>query len=102
MYTAIVEPTIMYAASVWYRAARKQNAQKILNQVQRAFAQKISKSYRIVSLHSALILAGILPLDLRIQEAAKLYEAKRGIPDITIEIKTPYIVTHHIMSRIST
>lgn len=32
----------------------------------------------IARYHSALILAGILPLDLRIQKAAALYEARRG------------------------
>ncbi|XP_049866283.1 uncharacterized protein LOC126366981 [Pectinophora gossypiella] len=37
------------------------------------------RAYRTVSLNSALVLAGILPLDLRIQEAASLYEARRGV-----------------------
>ncbi|XP_069357542.1 uncharacterized protein [Maniola hyperantus] len=54
--------------------------QKRLNTVQRGFAQKICKSYRTVSLNAALLLAGLIPLDLRIQEAAQLYEAKRGRP----------------------
>ncbi|GBP83163.1 hypothetical protein EVAR_59576_1 [Eumeta japonica] len=31
-----------------------------------------------VSLHSALILARLLPLDIRVREAARLYEVKRG------------------------
>ncbi|CAH2208723.1 jg510, partial [Pararge aegeria aegeria] len=39
----------------------------------------MTKAYRTVSLNSALILAGMIPLDLRIQEAATLFEAKRGI-----------------------
>nr|XP_049706041.1 uncharacterized protein LOC126056565 [Helicoverpa armigera] len=49
-----------------------------LNTVQRGFAQKICKSYRTVSLNSALLLAGLLPLDLRVKEAAGLYEARKG------------------------
>lgn len=53
MNTAVVDPTILYAASVWHKAAKKLKAQKVLNQVQRAFAQKIFKSYRTVFLHSA-------------------------------------------------
>ncbi|KAL0821384.1 hypothetical protein ABMA28_005970 [Loxostege sticticalis] len=80
IYTATVEPIIMYAAAAWAPAANKIGAQKLLNSVQRGFAQKLCKSYRTVSLHSALTLAGILPLDLRIQEAAALYETKRGSP----------------------
>lgn len=52
--------------------------------MQRGFAQKIIKSYRTVSLNAALVLSGLLPLDIRIQEAAELYEAKRGKPQQTI------------------
>ncbi|XP_023936910.2 uncharacterized protein LOC112045076 [Bicyclus anynana] len=41
----------------------------------------MTKSYRTVSLNAAMALAGILPLDLRIREAASLYEAKRGVSE---------------------
>ncbi|CAK1595525.1 unnamed protein product [Parnassius mnemosyne] len=78
MYTAVVEPVILYAASAWAPAAKKLGVRKQLNTVQRGFAQKIIKSYRTVSLHSALALSGLLPLDLRVQEAASLFEARRG------------------------
>ncbi|KAL0850679.1 hypothetical protein ABMA28_006624 [Loxostege sticticalis] len=70
----------MYAAAAWAPTAEKIGVRKLLDSVQRGFAQKLCKSYRTVSLHSALTLAGILPLDLRIQEAAALYETKRGSP----------------------
>ncbi|XP_045491948.1 uncharacterized protein LOC123691511 [Colias croceus] len=53
--------------------------QKRLNTVQRGFAQKICRAYRTVSLNSAMLMAGILPLDLRILEASRLYEIKRGV-----------------------
>nr|XP_037872684.1 uncharacterized protein LOC119629756 [Bombyx mori] len=79
IYTAVIEPIILYAASVWAPAVSKLGIQKSLNTVQRGFAQKLCKAYRTVSLNSALALAGILPLDLRIREAASLYEAKRGV-----------------------
>ncbi|XP_063833265.1 uncharacterized protein LOC135082400 [Ostrinia nubilalis] len=80
IYVATVEPIIMYAAAAWAPASSKLGVQKLLSTVQRGFAQKLCKSYRTVSLHSALALAGILPLDLRIQEAAALYFARRGSP----------------------
>ncbi|XP_063893008.1 uncharacterized protein LOC135117540 [Helicoverpa armigera] len=84
IYTAAVEPTILYAASAWAPAANKLGVQKQLNVVQRGFAQKLCKAYRTVSLNSALLLAGILPLDIRIREAASLYEAKGGGPQPTL------------------
>ncbi|XP_063835567.1 uncharacterized protein LOC135084759 [Ostrinia nubilalis] len=80
IYIATVEPIIMYAAAAWAPASEKLGVRKLLSTVQRGFAQKLCKSYRTVSLHSALALAGILPLDLRIQEAAALYKARRGSP----------------------
>ncbi|GBP54248.1 hypothetical protein EVAR_36463_1 [Eumeta japonica] len=39
---------------------------------------KAWRAYRTVSLHSALILARLLPLDIQVRKAAKLYEVKRG------------------------
>lgn len=78
IYVAVVEPVVLYASSVWAPAADKALVKKQLYAIQRGFAQKICKSYRTVSLNAALVLARLLPLDLRVQEAAQLYEAKRG------------------------
>ncbi|XP_026325745.1 uncharacterized protein LOC113234606 [Hyposmocoma kahamanoa] len=76
----VVEPIILYAASVWAPATGKLKVQQQLNTVQRGFAQKNIKSYRTVSLSAALTLSGLLPLDMRVRENAQLYEAKRGKP----------------------
>lgn len=78
IYVAVIEPIVLYAASVWSPAVEKLMVRKQLNSLQRGFAQKICKSYRTVSLTSALILAGQLPLDLRVQEAATLFKIKKG------------------------
>lgn len=78
IYMAVIEPIIMYAASVWAPAATKLLARKHFDTIQRSFAQKIIRAYRTVSTHAAMLLAGLLPLDMKIQEILKLYEAKRG------------------------
>nr|XP_037871018.1 uncharacterized protein LOC119629397 [Bombyx mori] len=78
IYIAVVEPVILYASSAWAPAANKLGVRKRLNAVQRSFAQKLCRAYRTVSLNSALVLAGVLPLDLRVREMASLYVAKRG------------------------
>ncbi|CAK1579866.1 unnamed protein product [Parnassius mnemosyne] len=46
MYTAVVEPVVLYAVSVWASAAKMLGVRKQLNTVQRGFAQKIIKAYR--------------------------------------------------------
>lgn len=78
IYVAVIEPIVMYASSAWSPASEKIMVQNQLNALQRRFAQKICKAYRTVPLNAALVLTGLLPLDLRVQEAAQLYEAKRG------------------------
>nr|XP_037877411.1 uncharacterized protein LOC119630950 [Bombyx mori] len=49
IYTATIEPIILYAASVWAPAAKKLMTIKQLQVVQRGIAQKICKGYRTVS-----------------------------------------------------
>ncbi|GBP00870.1 hypothetical protein EVAR_50151_1 [Eumeta japonica] len=57
---------------------RKLGVRKMLDAVQRSVALKACRAHRTVSLHSALILSRLLPLDIRVREAAWLYEVKRG------------------------
>ncbi|CAH2097271.1 unnamed protein product [Euphydryas editha] len=78
IYVAVIEPIVLYAASVWSPAAEKLSIRKQLNSLQRGFVQKMCKAYRTVSLTSALVLTGLLPLDLRVREAAILFKTKKG------------------------
>ncbi|GBP90791.1 Putative 115 kDa protein in type-1 retrotransposable element R1DM [Eumeta japonica] len=57
---------------------RKLGVRKMLDAVQRSVALKVCRAHRTVSLHSALIPSRLLPLDIRVREAAWLYEVKRG------------------------
>ncbi|GBP97546.1 hypothetical protein EVAR_68556_1 [Eumeta japonica] len=50
----------------------------MLDAVQRSVSLKACRAHRTVSLHSALILSRLLPLDIRVREAAWLCEVKRG------------------------
>ena len=79
IYVAVIEPIITYGASAWAASTQLQMNRKQLETVQRGFAQKICKAYRTTSLTSVQLLSGTLPLDLRIQEAAILYKAKKGV-----------------------
>ncbi|GBP32083.1 Putative 115 kDa protein in type-1 retrotransposable element R1DM [Eumeta japonica] len=78
IYVAMIESIVMYASCVWVPAARKLGVRKMFDALQRSIALKACRAYQTVSLHSALILARLLPLDIRVMEAAKVYEVKRG------------------------
>ncbi|GBP96905.1 Putative 115 kDa protein in type-1 retrotransposable element R1DM [Eumeta japonica] len=78
IYITVIEPIVLYASCAWAPATRKLGVRKMLDAVQRSVALKACRAHRTVSLHSALILARLLPLDIRVREAAWLYEVKRG------------------------
>jgi hypothetical protein len=101
IYVAVIEPIILYGACAWATAAGLEMNGKRLESTHRNFAQKICKAYKTVSLISALILSGTIPIDLRIQEAASLYKAKKGLsvdyvpPGRRIEEKVRFSDTPH-------
>ncbi|XP_047993599.1 uncharacterized protein LOC125232032 [Leguminivora glycinivorella] len=69
---------------------RRVYARNRLHQLTRAFAIRVAKAHRTVSLVSAALLAGIIPLDLRLKEQRDLYEVKRGkeletLPDRSLQ-----------------
>ncbi|XP_037293087.1 uncharacterized protein LOC119188929 [Manduca sexta] len=104
IYTAAVEPVILYAASAWAPSSRKLGVRKQLGAIQRSFAQKMTKAYRTVSLNSALLLAGVLPLDIRVRETALLYEIKRGhssevVGDREVEAPVAFVNLDHPAER---
>lgn len=107
IYVAVVEPIIMYASSVWAQAVDLEKNKSHLNTIQRGFAQKICKSYRTVSLKSALALSGLLPLDLRIAEAASLYRVKKNFsqeylpPEAELERNVSYLDQPHPSTQTS-
>ncbi|CAF4950830.1 unnamed protein product [Pieris macdunnoughi] len=101
IYTAVVEPVILYAASAWSPSVSKLYIKKRLDSVQRGFAVKICKAHKTASLNSVRVLAELLPLDLRVVEEATLFKIKKGhdtlevLKDVEIELKTPYQNTPH-------
>ncbi|XP_045504439.1 uncharacterized protein LOC123701072 [Colias croceus] len=108
IYVSVIEPIVLYAASAWYPAAEKLSIRDQLSSLQRGFAIKICKAYRTVSLTSALILSGLLPLDLRVQEAAAFFKIKKGYseehipPGREVEQKVGYLHNPHPSTLIIT
>ncbi|CAK1579826.1 unnamed protein product [Parnassius mnemosyne] len=89
IYVAVTEPIIMYAASVWAPSTYKLKVKKQLDMAQRGFVQKIIKSYKTVSLHSALLLAGLLPLDLRPNKIPSTVQPLEQVTQQEQEVSAP-------------
>lgn len=80
MYTAIIEPVLLYGSNIWGQNAHRKQIRSKLDKTTRLFTNLIAKSHRTTSLISSCILSRILPIDLRAQEQRDLYLIKRGKP----------------------
>ncbi|CAK1584821.1 unnamed protein product [Parnassius mnemosyne] len=100
IYMAVVEPTILYAASCWAETTNKKYIERILNRMTQIFGIRISKGHKTNSLISSTLLSKIIPLALRAKENASIYEIKRGkpielLPGREIETRiSPYDLPH--------
>ena len=59
---------ILYGASIWGGALKHQKYRVMLLQVQRRVAQSVCTAYRTVSTDAALVAAGLIPIDLLVNE----------------------------------
>lgn len=76
IYRGAIEPMITYCSSVWSEATNRRNIRAKLSRLQRMVALRVIKGYRTISYDASLIIAGLIPLDLRIRETALLYQLK--------------------------
>ncbi|GBP59425.1 hypothetical protein EVAR_80752_1 [Eumeta japonica] len=74
----VAKSIVLNASCAWAPATRKLSVKKKLNAVRCNVAVKACRAHRTVSLHSALILSRLFPLDIKASEVAYLYEVKRG------------------------
>jgi ribonuclease HI len=86
LYRGAIEPTITYCSPVWGHVAQKKCVQIKLRQIQRLIALRICKAYKTVSTNAAVLLAGFLPLHLRIQELMDIFAVKNNLPIETISL----------------
>ncbi|GBP22761.1 Putative 115 kDa protein in type-1 retrotransposable element R1DM [Eumeta japonica] len=77
IYITVIEPIVLFACT-WALATGKLGVRKMLEAIQRSVGLKACRAHHTISLHSALILSRLLPLDIRVREATWLYEVKRG------------------------
>ncbi|UYV73816.1 hypothetical protein LAZ67_11000999 [Cordylochernes scorpioides] len=63
-----VEPILLYASEAWWRRNRDQKVATTLERVQRTAALRITGGYRTTSSEAFLVLAGLIPLGLKLEE----------------------------------
>lgn len=79
LLNSVVESTILYAAPVWHQATEVKSYVKKMESVQRRMAISITRSYRTTSTVALQVLAGVIPIDLLIEERARTYGQNKEV-----------------------
>ncbi|UYV83990.1 SYK [Cordylochernes scorpioides] len=75
-----VEPILLYASGAWWRRNRDQKVATTLERVQRTAALRITGGYRTTSSEAFLVLAGIIPLGLKLEEETIRHQRTGKMP----------------------
>jgi len=76
----------IYGAFVWIKSMYKENNKARLLSAQRIINIKMAKAYRNVSHEALCVVTGMIPIDIKIEEAARLYHLTKG----TANNNTPF------------
>ena len=77
MYKGEILPLLLYGAPVWIEALEKECNKTVYNRVQRLINIKITKAFWTTSSEALCTLTGLIPIVIRVEEAAKLYNIMR-------------------------
>jgi hypothetical protein len=73
---SVTNSILLYGCEVWADALKKECYRKQMGSVQRRAALRIASAYRTVSEPAALVVAGVIPIDLLAQERKQVYYTK--------------------------
>jgi len=78
IYTGAILPLLVYGAPIWVNAPNKACYRTKLTRVQRLINIRIAKSYRMVSNEALCMITGLNPIDIKIEEIARLFQITKG------------------------
>jgi len=78
IYTGAILPLLLYGAPIWVNALNKTCYRTKLTRVQRLINIRIAKSYRTVSNEALCMITGLTPIDIKIEETARLSQITKG------------------------
>jgi hypothetical protein len=78
IYTEGILSLLLYGAPVWINAINKASYKLNITRVQRLINIRLARAYRTVSNEALCILTGLIAIDIKIEEAAQLYQLTRG------------------------
>ncbi|KAJ8980479.1 hypothetical protein NQ317_013232 [Molorchus minor] len=76
---SVTDSIILYGCEIWADALQKEKYRKVVASVQRRGALRIASAYRTVSEPAVLVIAGVMPIDLRATERKTAYSTKEEV-----------------------
>ncbi len=110
IYTAVAEPTLLYACSIWASVVQTKRGVKRLRSIERVYNKMAMRTFKTVDTGALSILTGSIPIDYRIREIVlrRLHisnystvspSASRAVPkylsDDQLKASDPLITTKH-------
>ena len=78
IYTEGTLPLLLYEAPVWINANNQASYKLKITRVQRLINIRLARAYRTVSNEALCLITGLIPIDIKIEETAQLYQLTRG------------------------
>jgi len=78
IYKGAILPLLLYGAPVWIDAMKYTCNKRIYIRVQRLINLRIAKAFRTTSTEALCVVAGTIPIIIKIEEAVNLYNIKKG------------------------
>ncbi|KAJ8980486.1 hypothetical protein NQ317_013239 [Molorchus minor] len=76
---SVTDSIILYGCDIWADALQKEKYRKVVASVQRRGALRIASAYRTVSEPAVLVIADVMPIDLRATERKTAYSTKEEV-----------------------
>jgi len=90
IYTGAILPLILYGAPVWKSVLHKPRYKAKLVRIQRLINIRIVKACHTVSNDELCLITGLMPINIKVEEATKYYEITKGegsLYDREMEVK---------------
>lgn len=87
LLASVVKSTLLYASPIWVKALAIKSNRRQLETVQRVSALRVASAFRTTSADAALVVAGMMPIAIVVEEASELYEYKSVNAVVTSDVR---------------
>ena len=99
LYLSVWESVVLYAAPAWARALDIESNRAVLRRAHRSSLGRATTAYRTVSYQALCVLAGRIPIHLKVRMGEKVFLAKMADKDNPEVAGNPALLSERVRSR---